>query len=64
MSASDKGLTVAFHADAEKAKPGLKGNLIANASEKHRVTGKDGKIRDTRTFMGALPTIQFEVVKP
>ena len=49
--------------DAEKAKPGLKGNLIANGFQKRTATSKEGKTREYRTFLGPLPAIPFEVVE-
>ena len=60
----DRGVTLVLHGDAAKAKPGLKGNLIANAFQKRTETAKDGKTRDVRSLMGPLPAIPFEVVKP
>jgi hypothetical protein len=53
-----------LRSDAEKAKPGLKGNLIANAFQKSTETNKAGKTRDTRLSLGTLPAIPFEIVKP
>ena len=61
---TEKALVVVLHDDANKAKPGLKGNLIANAFSKDTVTEKDGKTRETRNLIGPLPAIPFEVVKP
>ena len=50
--------------DAAKAKPKLKGNLMANAFLQTTVTDKDGKTREVRNFIGPLPALPFEVVKP
>ena len=51
-------------ADTEKAQPGLKGNLIANASQQRTITDSNGKTREYRAVLGTLPAIPFEVVKP
>jgi hypothetical protein len=64
VSWTDKVLAVVLRGDAEKAKPGLKGNLMANAFSKSAVTTNDGKTRDVRNLIGPLPAIPFEVVKP
>ena len=64
VSWADRGLALVLHGDAQKAKPGLRGNLIANAFSKGTVTDKDGKTREVRNLMGPLPAIPFEIVKP
>ncbi len=64
VSRFDKGLVLLLRGDAEKAKPGLKGNLIATASQQRTITEKDGKTREYRSVLGTLPAIPFEVVKP
>jgi hypothetical protein len=64
VSLFDKGLVLLLRGDAEKAKPGLKGNLIASASQQRTLTEKDGKTRQYRSVLGTLPAIPFEVVKP
>jgi hypothetical protein len=64
MSWTDKGLAIVLRGDAAKAKPGQKGNLIALAFNKSRVTAKDGKTQEMRHLMGPLPAIPFEIVKP
>jgi hypothetical protein len=64
VSRTDNGVAIVLRSDARKAKPGLQGNLIAIAIRKETVTNKDGKSRDQRTPMGALPAIPFEVVQP
>jgi hypothetical protein len=58
------GLAVVVQSDAQKVKPGLKGNLIANAFLVWRVTEKDGKTYTNRWLMATFPAIPFEVVKP
>jgi hypothetical protein len=60
----DRTVTLTLRSDAEKAKPGLRGNLIANAFQKRTETNKEGKTREYRSFMGPLTAIPFEVVKP
>ncbi len=60
----DRTAAIVLRSDAEKAKPGLRGNLIANAFQKRTETNKEGKTREYRTFMGPLPAMPFEVVKP
>lgn len=55
---------IALRCDAAKAQPGLAGNLIAHAFQKRTETNKEGKTREYRSFLGPLPAIPFEVVKP
>lgn len=64
VSRFDKGAAVLLRCDAEKAKPGLEGNLIANASQQRTLTDSNGKTREYRAVLGTLPAIPFEVVKP
>ena len=64
VSRVDQGLTIVLKGDAQKAKPGLKGNLIAHAFSKMTRTTQDGKTRNTRWLIGTLPAIPFEIVKP
>ena len=64
VSRIGRDVTIMLRGDAGKAKPGLKGNLIANAFQKGTQTTKDGKTREYRSFMGPMPAIPFEVVKP
>ena len=64
VSCADRIATIVLHGDAQKAKPGLKGNLIANGFQKRTETNKEGKTREYRTFLGPMPAIPFEVVKP
>jgi len=61
---TEKGAAVVLRADAEKAKPGLKGNLMANAFLQATVTDKEGKTREMRSLIGPMPAMPFEVVKP
>ncbi len=60
---TEKGLALVLRGDA-KAKPRLKGNLMANAFLHATVTEKDGKTREVRNLIGPLPALPFEVVKP
>lgn len=64
VSCVDRTVTFVLHGDAEKAKPGLKGNLIANGYQKRTETNKEGKTREYRSFLGPLPAIPFGVVNP
>jgi hypothetical protein len=59
----ERGLALVLRGDA-KAKPNLKGNLMANAYLQTTVTEKDGKTREVRNFIGPLPALPFEIVKP
>jgi hypothetical protein len=63
VSRFDKGAAILLRGDGEKAKPGLKGNLIANASQQRTLTDRSGKTREYRAMLGTLPAIPFEVVK-
>jgi hypothetical protein len=64
VSWTEKGIAVVLRGDAEKAQPGLKGNLMANAVLQSTVTEKDGKAREVRSLIGPLPAIPFEIVRP
>jgi len=64
VSPFDKGVVLLLRGEAGKARPGLKGNLIAVASQQRSVTQKDGKKHEYRSVMGTLPAIPFEVVQP
>ena len=64
VSCVDRTATIVLYGDAEKAKPGLKGNLIANAFQMRTTTNKEGKTREYRSFLGPLPALPFEIVKP
>jgi hypothetical protein len=61
---TEPGLSIVLRGDAAKAKPKLKGNLMANAFLQTTVTEKDGKTREVRNLIGPLPALPFEVVKP
>ena len=55
-----------LHADVEKVKPGLKGNLIVDAfTERTMDPSGDGKqpANKRRVPLGTLPAIPFEIVK-
>jgi hypothetical protein len=57
------GFTFEVTADPAKAKPGVKGNLIVNASVMRSWKGKDGKKRPARRIsLGVLPAMPFEIV--
>lgn len=60
---TERGVALVLRGDA-KAKPALKGNLMANAFIQTTVTEKDGKTRQVRNLIGPLPAMPFEVVKP
>jgi hypothetical protein len=65
MSQTADGITLVLRSDAEKAKPGLKGNLIADAFAKSTTTSKSGKkTQEARNRLATLPAIPFEVVAP
>ena len=61
---TEQGLALVLRGDATKAKPKLKGNLMANAFLQTTVTEKDGKTREVRNFIGPLPALPFEVFTP
>jgi len=60
----ERGLALVLRGDAAKVQPGLKGNLMANAFLQTKATDQDGKTRDVRNFIGPLPALPFEIVKP
>ncbi|MCY2996238.1 MAG: hypothetical protein NTY19_51565 [Planctomycetota bacterium] len=64
VSWTERGLTLVLRGDAAKAKPKLKGNLMANAFLQTTATEKDGKTREVRNLIGPLPALPFEIVKP
>ncbi len=56
------GLSLLLGVDGEKAKPGLKGNLIVDAFLELAPRSEDGKARPARRIpIGALPAVPFEV---
>ena len=61
---TDSGVSLVLRGDAVKAKPKLKGNLMANAFLQTTATEEDGKTREVRNLIGPLPALPFEVVKP
>ena len=61
---TERGLALVLRGDAAKAKPKLKGNLMANAFLQTTATEKDGKTREVRNLIGPLPALTFEFVKP
>ena len=59
------GITFTIRNDAEKAKPGLKGNLILNLYVKVPAKTKNGKTRpEKRNSLATLPALPFEIVRP
>ena len=60
------GVTLVLRADAEKAEPGLKGNLIVDVSIERSFSRGPGKPKapKRRVPVGVLPAIPFEVVAP
>jgi hypothetical protein len=65
VSASPGSMELELRSDAEKAKPGLKGNLILTASGVN--AGAEGKTKtlgnQRRMPLGTLATIPFEIVQ-
>ena len=65
VSAADGGIAVSFRADADKVKPGMRGNLIVEVFSEKTSPAKEGqKPVKNRWSMGLLPAIPFEVVGP
>jgi hypothetical protein len=63
VSTDRDGLAVVLSAEDGKAKPGLKGNLIATAFREWTATLADGQPgAKQRAALGVLPAIPFEVV--
>jgi hypothetical protein len=56
------GVTVTLRAAADKAKPGLRGNLIFEASHDVESKGANGKQQRRRQTLGLMPALAFEVV--
>ena len=57
------GLVMLISADAEMAKPGLKGNLILNVFRERETPGKKGRPGTKRRVpVGTFPAVPFEVV--
>lgn len=56
-------LVMLLSADAELAKPGLKGNLVFNVFVERQATGRDGRPGARRRVpLGSFPAVPFEVV--
>ena len=64
VTPDSKGLSIVLGVNAKTAKPGLKGNLIVNASTQWQQKNKSGKPigKSRRVTLGALPAIPFEIV--
>jgi hypothetical protein len=56
------GVSVVLRAQADKAKPGLKGNLILEVFRE--VAANSGRQAPRRQPLGTMPAIPFEVVEP
>ena len=54
---------VVLQSDANKAKPGLKGNLILKAFKETETQTRTSKTARQRTPLGLLPAVPFEVVE-
>jgi hypothetical protein len=65
VSSAQEGVTLVLHADAGKVKPGLKGNLIIEASAERPANPGTGTqpANKKRMSLGFLPAIQFAIVK-
>ncbi|MGO9097300.1 MAG: hypothetical protein ACLQGV_19030 [Bryobacteraceae bacterium] len=62
-SPQGNGVSLLFRADPQKAKPGLRGNLIVEAVTERTVTPPNGAAPvKRRQPLGTLPAIPFEVV--
>jgi len=66
VSAADEGAEIELRSDAEKVKPGLKGNLIVDILQSRIAAAPKNKkqANQRRTTVGALPAIPFEIVQP
>ncbi len=64
ISLAQDRATVVLQADAEKLKPGMKGNLIIDASVERTVTSGNGKTQANKRLipLGSLPAVPFEIV--
>ena len=57
------GMVILLSADAEMAKPGLKGNLIFNVFVERMMPGRNGRPGTRRRVpLGSFPAVPFEVV--
>lgn len=63
MRSVQRRIHIVLQTDAEKAQPGLEGNLIVDAFLERAVESKDGtqKARIRRIPLGVLPAIPFEI---
>ena len=64
ITAEGDGIDVVVQTDAEKIKPGLRGNLLLNAFWEHTQTFKqsdDKKPRQVRQPIGMMPALPFEI---
>jgi hypothetical protein len=64
VSLAQDSATIILRADAGKLKPGLKGNLIIDASVERTVNPAKGKAQAGKRVvpLGSLPAIPFETV--
>ena len=64
VSPTPRGREIVLQSDAAKMRPGLKANLIINASAERTVPSAQGTTQGNqrRTSLGSLPAIPFEVV--
>lgn len=58
------GVSVLLRAQADKARPGLKGNLIVQAFREVTPTAGGANQARRRQPLGTLPAIPFEVLEP
>ena len=58
------GVSVLLRAQADKAKPGLKGNLILQAFRETAAPAAGSQARRRQQPLGTLPAIPFEVLEP
>jgi hypothetical protein len=65
VSSTQESLTLLLQADADKVKPGQKGNLIIEASAERTANPASGTqpANKKRMSLGFLPAIPFEIVK-
>jgi len=54
VTRSDQGITLVLKADPQKAKPGLKGNLIASAFSKEHPENQGWEVADVPLGLGHL----------
>ncbi len=61
---AERGVSVVLRGDSAKAKAGFRGNLMANAFFQKTETDNNGKTHEVRNFIGPLPAMRIEIVKP